>query len=80
MEVLVTLNNHYNWDLNTCTHAMVLTQSKSKTIITRQMCVISLIVFTDNYNGRSIIFLVHEIHYTKYMLLNYIGPISPNTC
>ena len=29
----------------------VLTQSKSKTIITRSMCVISLIVFTDPYLG-----------------------------
>ena len=33
------------------------------------MCVISLIVFIDNYYGHSIIFIVHEIHYTKYMLL-----------
>ena len=49
-----------------------LTQSKSKTIITRQMCVKSLIVFIDHYYGHSIIIIVHEIHYTKYMLLNYI--------
>ena len=28
-----------------------LTQSKSKTIITRSMCVISLIVFTEKYHG-----------------------------
>ena len=37
------------------------------------MYVISLIVFTDNYYGHSIIFIVHEIHFTKYMLLNYIN-------
>ena len=49
------------------------------------MGVISLIVFNDNYYGHSIIFIVHEINYTKYMLLNtiskalFVGPIYTRT-
>ena len=57
---------------------LCLTQRKSKTIITRRMYVISLIVFTDNYYGHRIINYIVNYRVNK-LALYIIFILVPNT-
>ena len=50
------LNNRLVWYSN-------VTQSKSTDVITRRLCLLDLIVFTDNYLRTRQHYIVHEIHY-----------------
>ena len=57
--------------LTLCYARALVTQSKSKTIITRSRCVISLIVFTDKYQGHV------QTLYTKWFFITF--KLYPNT-
>ena len=78
------LNGEF-WKISTCDRFWVveihfswapITQSKSTDIITRRLCLIDLIVFTDNYLRTRQHYIVHEyslhFHYTNiYRITKY---------